>query len=211
MTDLSNVTLAVLAGGRGERMGLPKAWLEIEARPILDWLLKQMQWPGPTMLITAPSMIHPPGWESFGREMVDPVDGLGPLRGVLTALTHLVTPTVAVVTVDMPGVAPSVLEWLVASLAARRQCQGLMCRLSSVVAERVEPFPSVFRADAAGLIAKHVASGRLSVQKLCQDDGFCALEAPVDWPAKTWANLNTPADMAEFEARSTLQWPGKSE
>ena len=51
-----------------------------------------MQWPGPTLLVTAPAVAHPPAADLFDREAVDPVDGLGPLRGVLTALGALLYP-----------------------------------------------------------------------------------------------------------------------
>ena len=141
--DLSNVTLAVLAGGSGSRMGVPKARMQLLGKPILEWVLKRMDWPGPTMLVSAPAVVHPPGFEFFDREVVDPIDGLGPLQGILTALNHLSTPLSAVVTVDMPHVIPSVLAWLVDYLALRPLCNGVMCRVKAGVAERIEPFPSV--------------------------------------------------------------------
>ena len=40
------------------------------------------------MLVTAPGFERPPGFERFGREVVDPIAGIGPLRGVLTAIEH---------------------------------------------------------------------------------------------------------------------------
>ena len=52
-SSLSNVTLAILAGGEGSRMGKPKGHLEIAGKPILAYLLDQIGWPGPTMLVTA--------------------------------------------------------------------------------------------------------------------------------------------------------------
>jgi len=187
-------------------MGAPKAWLELDRMPVLAWLLGRLHWPGPTMLVTAPSVIHPPGCELFDQEVVDPVDGMGPLRGILTGLNTMLTPMAVMVTVDMPGVTPLVLEWLVESLALRPECHGLMCRVFAGASERIEPFPSVFRADAAGLIAARVACGRLSVQGLSADDDFGAVAAPEVWAADTWANLNTPADMAAFEARRVCGW-----
>ena len=51
---LRDVTLAVLAGGKGERMGMAKDALEIDGRPILRHLLDRARWPGPTLLVTAP-------------------------------------------------------------------------------------------------------------------------------------------------------------
>src|ERR1700683_4397894 len=107
--DLSQITLAVIAGGKGERMGLPKSHLKYKEQPILKWLLRQIQWPGPTLLITAPSVAHPPAAELFVRGAISPVEGLGPLRGFLTALEHSSTSIVAVVTVDMPSVRAPVL------------------------------------------------------------------------------------------------------
>src|SRR5438552_17571218 len=83
---LRQCTRAILAGGEGSRMGKPKALLEINGRPILAYLLEQFAWPGPTLLVTAPGREKPPGHELFSREVVDPVAGEGPLRGILTAL-----------------------------------------------------------------------------------------------------------------------------
>src|ERR1700721_4778762 len=88
---MAAVTLAVLAGGEGRRMGLPKQNLEINGRPILEFLLNQFAWPGPTLLVTAPSRRHPPGAHLFYAEAVDAIENQGPLRGVLTALENAST------------------------------------------------------------------------------------------------------------------------
>ena len=69
-----SVTLAVLAGGEGSRMGLPKAELAIQDKPLLTFLLDRLKWPGPTLLVTAPGREHPPGFEQIpavnGNRMV---------------------------------------------------------------------------------------------------------------------------------------------
>src|SRR5581483_11371389 len=91
MPEGEKITLAILAGGRGSRMGRPKALLEIRGKPILTYLLDRLAWNGPKWLITAPGMQQPPGAQAFDRELVDPEEGAGPLRGVLTALEHLQT------------------------------------------------------------------------------------------------------------------------
>ena len=54
----------------------------------------------------------PAGMDSFTRELVDPVGGLGPLRGVLTALENAGTEHVVVTPVDMPGLIAGQLRWL---------------------------------------------------------------------------------------------------
>src|SRR5918993_4259845 len=114
--DLSHVTLAVLAGGEGSRMGRPKAELQVAGVPILRHLLRRFDWPGPTLLVTAPGRERPTGHEAFTREVSDPSPGHGPLRGILTAIEHARTPSLVVVAVDMPFVARDQLAWLAAEL-----------------------------------------------------------------------------------------------
>src|SRR5256885_5263746 len=111
-TDPERVTLALLAGGKGSRMGGPKGSLEVRGEPILEYLLDRFAWRGETMLVTAPGIARPRGAERFDREVVDPVAGLGPLRGVLTALENATTEIVVVATVDMPGVGREQLLWV---------------------------------------------------------------------------------------------------
>src|SRR5688572_21426156 len=123
---MNGVTLAILAGGEGSRMGMPKAELCLGGRPILKYLLDRMAWDGPTMLVTAPGRERPTGHELFGREFVDPVAGLGPLRGVMTALEQAETDVVIVATVDMPGVGGEQLRWLVKELLRRPEALAVV-------------------------------------------------------------------------------------
>ncbi|HVB97908.1 MAG TPA: NTP transferase domain-containing protein [Candidatus Dormibacteraeota bacterium] len=197
--DLSQTTLAVIAGGRGERMGLPKSHLRFQQQPILEWLLRRMRWPGPTLLVTAPAVAHPPAADLFDREAIDPVDGLGPLRGLLTALEESFTPIVAVITVDMPMVRAPLLARLVEVLTAQPETRGVMCRVAGQEKCRIEPFPSAFRREAREEIAVRLGAIENSVQALAALPGFLALGAPPEWPASTWTNLNTPAEFAAFD------------
>src|SRR3982750_106473 len=89
--DFSNTTLAILAGGASSRMGSHKSHLALNNKPILQHLLDELSWPGPTLLITAPSREHPPAFECFTRELIDPLPDMGPLGGLLTALKNATT------------------------------------------------------------------------------------------------------------------------
>ncbi|HEX4797271.1 MAG TPA: molybdenum cofactor guanylyltransferase [Humisphaera sp.] len=246
-------TLAVLAGGEGSRMGMPKGLLSIHGEPILAYLLRQIAWPGPTMLVSAPGREHPPGCDKFSVEVTDP-QAQGPLRGILTALENLTTPLAVVLTVDMPGVRIEHVRWLIERLAERPQAMGIMCQraarsdsnvegeqqvargscspfpsgpggrrggcvsgansadgphpnpppeyrrrekiLSGTVA--IEPFPSVYRREAGGEIAQHLASGRRSVHGLLDRAGFVAIGAPSEWEPHVWVNLNRPRELEAY-------------
>ncbi|HSV12756.1 MAG TPA: molybdenum cofactor guanylyltransferase [Tepidisphaeraceae bacterium] len=193
---LKNVTLAVLAGGAGSRMGGPKGELIVRGVPILQYLLERLAWPGPTLLVTAPGREHPPASALFDREVTDAVGDEGPFRGVLTAIEHAGTSIIAIVTVDMPGVTTPQMSWLVQQLP--RDSMGVMMKRRIGSDEQVEPFPLVLRASARSLLSELLQRGERSVWRLRQCAGFSVIDAPTDWPEHTWMNLNAPADYNAF-------------
>jgi molybdopterin-guanine dinucleotide biosynthesis protein A len=197
--DFRTITLAVLAGGAGARMGRAKALLRVDGRPILDDLFERFAWPGPTLLVTAPGRERPPGGERFGREVVDPQAGLGPLRGVLTALEGLQTALLVVTALDMPGIGRTQAEWLARQLHDAAQLQGLMTEHVTGAGLRREPLPLALRAGAKLIVAAHLAAGRRSLRGLASEAAF-AVVTPPPWPESVWANLNTPADGQAFAA-----------
>jgi molybdopterin-guanine dinucleotide biosynthesis protein A len=198
--DLSQVTLAVLAGGEGSRMGVPKGQLCIAGRPILVHLLERLEWPAPTLLVTSPGREHPPGCERFGCEVTDPRAGLGPLRGLLTALENAVTPLLVVSTMDMPLITRAQLEKLAAQLAEDPESMGVMVERVADGATQIEPFPSAFRLVARELVASELSAGRRSVFALSRDKRVGLIRPPVDWPEDVWTNLNTQEDAARAGA-----------
>jgi molybdopterin-guanine dinucleotide biosynthesis protein A len=190
---MNDVTLAILAGGEGSRMGKPKGELLVGGRPILQYLLDRFAWTGPTLLVTAPGREHPPGWGGFGAEVIDPVGGQGPLRGVLTALENATTDRVLITTIDMPGFDALHLRWIVDQSCA----MGTMLRRR----EQIEPFPSIFRTSAAQMIRSELDAGRLSVQTLSRQAAVQVLPAPAEWSEFAWTNLNRPDDFEAFVTR----------
>jgi molybdopterin-guanine dinucleotide biosynthesis protein A len=187
--SLHDVTLAILAGGAGSRMGRPKGMLELHGEPVLIYLLKRLDWPGPTLLVTAPGRERPPGWEGFDREVSDPVADEGPLRGLMTALGHAATETVVVAAVDMPGVTREDLAWLVGELAARGAALAMASR-----AGRVEPLPCAARRDAEDLVAARLKDGRRSLQGMATE-GSAVVVVPADGrDGRAWLNANTPGE-----------------
>jgi len=190
----AEVTLAILAGGRGERMGKPKGLLRIGDQAILSYLLKRFAWRGPTMLVTSPGRENPPGAEQFDLEVTDPVEGMGPLRGLLTALENARTSMVLMSSVDLPLMQKEQLSWLVETL------QGQPWRLGFLL-ERPKyfrPFPSIFSIGAKEAIAAHFQRGERSLSSLLRL-GVTPVEAPPHWPDEIWTNLNDPTDLVAFE------------
>jgi molybdopterin-guanine dinucleotide biosynthesis protein A len=193
--------LAILAGGEGRRMGRPKGDLRVGTLPILQYLLEKLNWPGPTLLVTAPGRQNPPGIELFDRQAVDPM-AQGPLRGILTCLENCQTDSVAITTVDMPGIGTEQLQWMLDRLAADEKRLGVMSWRTVDGRRQIEPFPMACRRDAAKTIAGRISEGNLSVRSLTEIPGFAAEIAPVDWPKELWTNLNTEEEYDAFIAAS---------
>ena len=174
-------------------MGQPKADLRVGERPILAYLLDRFDWPGETMLVTAPSRRSPPGTELFDREVVDPVDGAGPLRGVLTAFEHLNTPLAIITTIDMPCIEATHLRWLIEQYDPG-ETLGLMLRHGA----QIEPFPLICRADAIDAIRARFSAGERSVISLASHGDVRVIDVPREWNESVWTNLNTPEDVKKF-------------
>jgi molybdopterin-guanine dinucleotide biosynthesis protein A len=189
--NLNDVTLAILAGGEGSRMGRPKTQLRIDGVPILKWLLEKIQWDGPTMLVSSPGRERPLGCEVFDAEVSDPQAGVGPIRGLLTAMEAARTQIIVAATVDMPMVRAGHLRWYVEQLSAKPQAAGCLGRHR----EQIEPFPSAWRCKSAKtLVQQHMNAGRRSVYSLGENPSVQVIAAPWD----IWLNLNGPADLAAF-------------
>jgi molybdopterin-guanine dinucleotide biosynthesis protein A len=189
--NLNDVTLAILAGGQGSRMGQPKTQLRIDGVPILRWLLEKILWDGPTMLVSSPGRERPEGCERFDVEVSDPQAGVGPIRGLFTAMEAARTQVIVAATVDMPMVRGEHLRWYVEKLTAKPQAGGCMGRHG----EQIEPFPSAWRCESAKtLVQQHMNAGRRSVYSLGENPSVEVVETPWD----IWLNLNSPADLAAF-------------
>ncbi len=179
-------------------MGTPKTSLEIGGRPMLRHILESLHWPGPTLLVTSPSLEHPPGWELFDREATDPVEGEGPLRGVLTALLNSQETYVVICTVDMPALRSEHLNWIVRCLQDRPELDGVMIRRHVEGKQRIEPFPFACRKTAKDAVAAQIESAVRPVHSLLATSRFVAEDAPPSWSPLVWTNLNSPEDYQAF-------------
>ena len=186
----NSTTLVILAGGFGTRMGQPKSLLRVGDWPIVDYLIERWKWNGPTMLVTAPGIEHPPGSGRVDREVCDAVAGEGPLRGIVTALESGVERAV-VVPVDMPAMSGDALRWL----SARDVESGVFLRRGG----QIEAMPMLIARAALPIAQERLASGRRSVHGLADEPGFAVIEVPREWPEDIWFNANEPGEWAAVQ------------
>ena len=159
--DGSELTLAILAGGRGERLGgAEKGLLRIGGRTLIERQLALAGGMREVLLVTP----RPAPYADLPVRLVtDERVGRGPGAGLAAALAAARTPWVLVLGCDMPFVTPEVLGLLV---AAREEGRELI-RFQG--GGRPHPLPALVRASLAPVLAARVeaegAPGLLSLSR----------------------------------------------
>jgi molybdopterin-guanine dinucleotide biosynthesis protein A len=101
---------AVLAGGRGSRLGGAKAVVELAGHPLIHYPLASLEAAG-----LEPVVVAKPGSElpPLSVQVIhEPEQPLHPLCGIVAALRHTGERPLVVVACDMPFAGPSFLAWL---------------------------------------------------------------------------------------------------
>lgn len=145
---------ALLAGGRGTRMGGDKPLTELAGRPLFLYALDAFQAAGLRTAIVAKPSNGLAAYEGTGHppaELVEePEEPVHPLLGIVTALESLGAPVV-VCACDMPLITPELLDWL----GAQSGHEAVVCRVGGYL----QPLLGRYEPSLAGDLAAAVAAG----------------------------------------------------
>ena len=182
--------VAVLAGGRGERLGGNKASVGLGGRPLISYPLGAAREAELEAIIVAKPESRLPTLPE--RVVLDRSAGHHPLAGVLAAFGH--AQRVIAVACDMPFLPPTLLRWM-----AEQTAEAVVTRPGDFI----QPFPALYSHRHARELEMALAAGRslretielmrpqvLDNQQL---DAF-GLEA------RMFFSVNTPADLETAEA-----------
>jgi molybdopterin-guanine dinucleotide biosynthesis protein A len=186
----------ILAGGHARRLGSDKAHLRLEGEPLYRRQIRVLREAGAerVVIVRRPEQAAPPGIECRRDQWTN----AGPLAGLQAALGLRAAVLVAVLAVDMPGIAADWFHWL------RRACRpgrGAMARHDGIC----EPLAAIYPAEALDEIERRLAQGDYSLQRLAA--GLAAAERmallPLPHRFFGWSgSINTPADLERFRSRT---------
>jgi molybdopterin-guanine dinucleotide biosynthesis protein A len=188
------LTLCVQAGGKSSRMGMDKALLDFDGKPLIQHVLARLDSLAPEMLITTN---HPEGYRFLGLPLIpDIIPDRGALGGLYTALKAASHPLVAVVACDMPF----------ASLEILHTCRDLLLAdpaLDAVVpstTQGLEPLHAVYRkATCLPAIKAALDAGKWKVISWHSDVNVRVLTpeeiALLDPEDLAFENVNTPEEL----------------
>lgn len=193
---MDGVTGIVLAGGQGRRMGgVDKGLQPLRGRTMVEWVLERLAPQVDEILINANQNLA--AYARFGHRVVsDEVGGFaGPLAGLHAGLTAASQPLAVTVPCDSPFLPRD----LVARLRAALEAQGAELAVAKTGAQPHPVFALVRTTLRANLEAFLAAGGR----KI--DAWYAPLrvaEVAFDDQAEAFSNINTRAELADFESRT---------
>jgi molybdopterin-guanine dinucleotide biosynthesis protein A len=168
--------VAVLAGGRGRRMGAPKPLVELAGRPLVEHPVAAAAAAGLRAVVVAKPGTPLPAGLTVWHEPERPVH---PLLGIVTALERA-GGAVVVAACDMPFVPVELLARLAAGPEAAVRAGG-----------RLEPFPA--RYEPAWLPELHAAlAAEASLTATLEALAPAAIELDDPRPLRS---VNTPAEL----------------
>lgn len=184
----SDLTLAILAGGKGARLGgVAKGLIGVQGRPVLARLLELRGLASEVLLIADDAAPY----AAFGLRAVGDVErGRGAPGGVVSALLAAATPWVLITACDMPFVTAAAAERLLAAISPGVEVVAFRR------GGRLEPLFGLYRASLGAGWRARLGEDR-SLRALAESARLVTLE--VDDPRQL-DSLNTPDDLARHGA-----------
>jgi molybdenum cofactor guanylyltransferase len=181
---------AVLAGGRGRRLGGEKATTPLAGRPLIAYALAAMGQVVADVTIVAKADTALPAGGGV-RVLREPAEPRHPLVGIVHALVAARGRPVLVCAADLPLVTAEVLAELVRADPGRAPAV-----VAVGVERRLQPLLGCYRPEAAALLAAAAREGSTPVRGAVRAIGARELAVPDE----VLFNVNTPEDLARAEA-----------
>jgi molybdopterin-guanine dinucleotide biosynthesis protein A len=187
MIVMMEATLLVLAGGSSQRMGRPKAWLEVGNTILLRWVVDRL---APDFSEVVISFAEPEQLEQPVpyRIVFDRKRSGGPMAGIEAGLAAARHDPVFAIACDMPYVTREVAA---VAVAAARACDAAV----PLIDGRAEPVCAAYRKSALPLIGEALDAGTRRAADVLGRMDVTWLQ---DIPGDVVRSLNTPDDYLRF-------------
>ena len=188
-----DITLLVLAGGQGRRMGgVDKGWTLLNGQPLIAHVLSRLQGRTGQVLINANRSLEAYG--RLGPRIVSDLEGdfQGPLMGILSGLAAASTPWVLVVPCDTPALPEDLVPRMMAGI-------GNHDIAVAHDGERAHPVVALIRRALVDDLRDTLAAGERKIDRWYARHAWCHVDFS-DRPS-AFSNLNSPRDRDELARR----------
>lgn len=190
---ISDVSVAVLAGGQSRRMGTDKSFIQLHDKPLIQHVLDRVGALNLPVTIIANQRER---YLPFGFPVyADVLPGKGSLGGIYTALHYSPTPYVLCVACDMPFLKPELLEYLIS-------LHESYCAVVPLVNGERQALHAIYNRDCMPSIEKQLERDDLTIHNLFRRVRTRVVTqltiAAFDPHFHSFINLNTPDDISQM-------------
>ncbi len=167
---MTEIAVAILAGGASRRMGRDKALLTIRGEALIHRTARIAGEFGAVLVV---GRQRPAQWDLPTEFIADDRPGEGPLAAIASAVARTSRPTL-VIPCDLPRLDAAALRWVIDSWQAAAPTLGFITLRSG----RAEPLFSIYMPAARPAIAAALERGERSVQGVIATPSFARVEIP---------------------------------
>ncbi|MCA9924746.1 MAG: molybdenum cofactor guanylyltransferase, partial [Anaerolineales bacterium] len=199
---MTNVTIAINAGGKSSRMGTDKSFIPFGGKPLIEHIIKRVR-------PLADELILITNKPDAYRYLKLPIFGdiypeHGPLAGIHTAVTHATHPHTLIVACDMPWLNPDLLTYMIAQ---RKSADIIVPRWGKFP----EPLHAIYSKACLPAIEENLKAKRLKIIGFYGKVAVKFIETDViqqfDANGRSFANINTSEDLERERLNQTAPTP----
>lgn len=193
---MSEISVAVMAGGKSSRMGQNKSFLLVDGQPMIERVLNQVSDLGnETILITN----EPTTYAHLNLPMfADLYPDHGPLAGIYTAVHQASSPHVLIVATDMPWLNRSLLTHMI---SLRTVADVIMPRWEKYP----EPLHAIYGRTCLPAIQAQLEAKELKITRFLNQVSvrFVDREEIVQFDpnGRSFLNINTPEELERWQSK----------
>ncbi len=191
--NIETITVVILAGGSGRRMGgRDKGLLPLRGRALIEHVLERLLSQCDTILININR--HQEDYARFGYPLIEDTlpGGLGPLAGLLSALEYSQSDYVLSVPCDTPQLPQDLVTRMLESLKINK---ADVCTVDD--GDRLHPVILLVRRSVAENLRSYLESGHRKVHDWYYSNRHCSVDFS-DQP-QAFMNINTPEQLSQQE------------
>lgn len=197
MEKRTDITGVILAGGRSTRMGRDKALLQFQGKPFIQHVADTLRSVFNEVIIVSD---HGERYAFLDLPIFDDrFKSCGPLGGIHSALIHVKTVAVFVLSCDLPLVGREIIQRVLDS--------SMDCGIVVVSCEgRIQPLCGYYHRSCLGSLKEHLAHGQFRVLTFLEDENAFIISVDELTPNGTISplmNVNTLEDYQKLILHSS--------
>lgn len=187
MIPKEQLTTVILAGGKSQRMGEDKAFLDFEGRAFIERILDCVEGLTKEVIVIA----NTKQYENLDVQVYsDLVEDCGPVGGIYTAMQIVQTPYLLVLSCDIPLLKRRLLEHLIQ--------ESIPCEVNILkTEERWQPLTAIYNSITSPVFKKALDTKSLKLRSLLSEMDLNLIACPKDL-ISCLDNINTPNDLKKI-------------